>query len=174
MDNRIPASTVPGMAGNRQDSTGNNDGARPVLTGASRHAAAGPLQALAGMPRRPNADAAAPSSKRVRITLGGNVGRSGSNPGAGARLSGEGAMPASGQDRAPVALPAALVPVGNAFPRQDNEKNIAYARRLNLASQQGQPGARVAGQPLGLAQLASLSGAKESDLRRDPQLVALP
>ena len=83
-------------------------------------------------------------------------------------------MPASGQDRAPVALPAALVPVGNAFPRQDNEKNIAYARRLNLASQQGQPGARVAGQPLGLAQLASLSGAKESHLRADPQLVALP
>ncbi|WP_175811001.1 hypothetical protein, partial [Burkholderia cepacia] len=65
-------------------------------------------------------------------------------------------------------------PVREAFPRQDNEKALPYARRLNLASQQGQPGARVGGQPLSLAQLASLSGATEAELRRDPQLVALP
>ncbi|NTX19003.1 hypothetical protein [Burkholderia cepacia] len=73
-----------------------------------------------------------------------------------------------------VALPAELAPVREAFPRQDNEKALPYARRLNLASQQGQPGARVGGQPLSLPQLASLSGATESSLRRDPQLVALP
>jgi len=78
------------------------------------------------------------------------------------------------QDPQLVALPAELVPVREAFPRQNNEKNLAYARRLNLASQQGEPGARVGDQPLSLAQLASLSGAKESVLRQDPQLVALP
>ena len=61
-----------------------------------------------------------------------------------------------------------------AFPRQDNEKALPYARRLNLASQQDQPGARVNGQPLTIAQLASLSGATEAHLRADPQLVALP
>ncbi|HDR9586728.1 TPA: hypothetical protein QDC22_004177 [Burkholderia stabilis] len=72
------------------------------------------------------------------------------------------------------ALPAELAPVRAAFPRQDNEKNVPYARRLNLASQQNHPGARIDGQPLSLAQLASLSGATEGDLRRDPQLVALP
>ncbi len=73
-----------------------------------------------------------------------------------------------------VALPAELAPVRAAFPRQDNEKGIQYARRLNLVSQQNQPGARVGGQPLDLTQLASLSGAKEANLRQDPQLVALP
>ncbi|WP_175997509.1 hypothetical protein [Burkholderia stabilis] len=73
-----------------------------------------------------------------------------------------------------VALPAELAPVRAAFPRQDNEKNAPYARRLNLASQQSLPGARVDGQPLSLTQLASLSGAQAADLRRDPQLVALP
>ncbi|WP_175984702.1 hypothetical protein, partial [Burkholderia stabilis] len=73
-----------------------------------------------------------------------------------------------------VALPVELMPVRAAFPRQDNEKAIQYARRLNLASQQNQPGARIDGQPLGLTQLASLSGAQAADLRRDPQLVALP
>ncbi|WP_175811032.1 hypothetical protein [Burkholderia cepacia] len=73
-----------------------------------------------------------------------------------------------------VALPAELVPVRAAFPREDNEKNVPYARRLNLASQQNQPGARIDGQPLSLTQLASLSGAQPSDLRKDPQLVALP
>ncbi|WP_175984708.1 hypothetical protein [Burkholderia stabilis] len=72
------------------------------------------------------------------------------------------------------ALPAELAPVRAAFPRQDNEKNAPYARRLNLASQQNQPGARIDGQPLSLPQLASLSGATEGELRRDPQLVALP
>ncbi|WP_241295948.1 hypothetical protein, partial [Burkholderia stabilis] len=55
-----------------------------------------------------------------------------------------------------------------------NEKNIPYARRLNLASQQSHPGARIDGQPLGLPQLASLSGATEGQLRQDPQLFALP
>ncbi|WP_455726305.1 hypothetical protein, partial [Burkholderia stabilis] len=78
------------------------------------------------------------------------------------------------RDRQLVALPAELAPVRAAFPRHDNEKNIPYARRLNLASQQGLPGARIDGQPLGLTQLASLSGATEGELRRDPQLVALP
>ncbi|WP_412473015.1 hypothetical protein [Burkholderia stabilis] len=73
-----------------------------------------------------------------------------------------------------VALPVELVSVRAAFPRQDNEKNVPYARRLNLASQQSLPGARVDGQPLSLTQLASLSGAQASDLRRDPQLFALP
>ncbi len=78
------------------------------------------------------------------------------------------------QDPQRVALPAELAPVRAAFPRQDNEKAIQYARRLNLVSQQNQPGARVGGQPLDLTQLASLSGAAEVDLRRDSQLVALP
>ncbi len=73
-----------------------------------------------------------------------------------------------------VALPLELVSVRAAFPRQDNETNVPYARRLNLASQQNQPGARIDGQPLSLTQLASLSGAQASDLRRDPQLFALP
>ncbi|HDR9586731.1 TPA: hypothetical protein QDC31_003616 [Burkholderia stabilis] len=73
-----------------------------------------------------------------------------------------------------VALPAELAPVRAAFPRQDNEKNVPYARRLNLASQQSLPGARIDGQPLSLTQLASLSGAQPSDLRKDPQLFALP
>ncbi|WP_455731727.1 hypothetical protein [Burkholderia stabilis] len=73
-----------------------------------------------------------------------------------------------------VALPVELAPVRAAFPRQDNEKNVPYARRLNLASQQNQPGARIDGQPLSVTQLASLSGAIEAYLRRDPQLVALP
>ncbi|WP_412473146.1 hypothetical protein, partial [Burkholderia stabilis] len=78
------------------------------------------------------------------------------------------------QDPQLFALPAELAPVRAAFPRQDNEKNAPYARRLNLASQQSLPGARIDGQPLGLPQLASLSGATEGELRRDPQLVALP
>ncbi|WP_175865880.1 hypothetical protein [Burkholderia cepacia] len=78
------------------------------------------------------------------------------------------------QDPQLVALPAELVPVREAFPRQNKEANIAYARRLNLASQRGQPGARVGGQSLSLDQLASLSGAQKSNLHRDPQLVALP
>ncbi|WP_176234242.1 hypothetical protein, partial [Burkholderia cepacia] len=78
------------------------------------------------------------------------------------------------QDPQLVALPAELVPVREAFPRQNNETNLAYARRLNLASQRGQPGARVGGQSLSLDQLASLSGAQKSNLHRDPQLVALP
>ncbi|WP_412473112.1 hypothetical protein [Burkholderia stabilis] len=78
------------------------------------------------------------------------------------------------QDPQLVALPAELAPVRAAFPRQDNEKNMPYARRLNVASQQNHPGARIDGQPLSLAQLASLSGATEDDLRRDPQLFALP
>ncbi len=78
------------------------------------------------------------------------------------------------QDPQLVALPAELAPVRAAFPRQDNEKAIQYARRLNLASQQNQPGARIDGQPLSLTQLASLSGAQPSDLRKDPQLFALP
>ncbi len=78
------------------------------------------------------------------------------------------------QDPQLVALPAELAPVRAAFPRQDNEKNMPYARRLNVASQQNHPGARIDGQPLSLAQLASLSGAAEDDLRRDPQLFALP
>ena len=69
-------------------------------------------------------------------------------------------------------LPA-LAPVRTAFPREENEKAIPYARRLNLASQQGQPNSRVNNEPLSIAQLASLSGAKESHLRADPQLVAL-
>ncbi|WP_241337854.1 hypothetical protein, partial [Burkholderia stabilis] len=73
-----------------------------------------------------------------------------------------------------VALPLELAPVRAAFPRQDNEKNVPYARRLNLASQQNQPGARIDGQALSLPQLASLSGATEGDLRKDPQLFALP
>jgi hypothetical protein len=51
---------------------------------------------------------------------------------------------------------------------------MAYARRLNLASQQGEPGARVNDQPLSWSQLASLSGAPESNLRQDPQLFPLP
>jgi hypothetical protein len=71
-------------------------------------------------------------------------------------------------------LPEELAPVRLAFPRQDNEKAMAYARRLNLASQKGQAGARVNDQPLSLTQLASLSGAREADLRRDPQLFPLP
>jgi acetyl-CoA carboxylase beta subunit len=71
-------------------------------------------------------------------------------------------------------LPEELAPVRQAFPRQDNEKPLVYARRLNLASQQGQGGARVNDQPLSLAQLASLSGATESDLRQDRQLFPLP
>ncbi|WP_175997506.1 hypothetical protein [Burkholderia stabilis] len=78
------------------------------------------------------------------------------------------------QDPQRVALPVELMPVRAAFPREDNEKVIQYARRLNLASQQNQPGARVDGQPLSLAQLASLSGAKDTTLRQDPQLFALP
>ncbi|WP_241295946.1 hypothetical protein, partial [Burkholderia stabilis] len=68
------------------------------------------------------------------------------------------------------ALPVELVSVRAAFPRQDNEKNVPYARRLNLASQQNHPGARIDGQPLSLTQLASLSGAMEAHLRQDPQL----
>jgi hypothetical protein len=71
-------------------------------------------------------------------------------------------------------LPNELAPVRLAFPRQDDEKPIAYARRLNLASQQGQVAARVNDQPLSLSQLARLSGAKEAELRRDPQLFPLP
>ncbi|AOR73364.1 hypothetical protein BBJ41_38280 [Burkholderia stabilis] len=78
------------------------------------------------------------------------------------------------QDPQLVALPAELAPVRAAFPRQDNEKNAPYARRLNLASQQSLPGARIDGQPLSLPQLASLSGATEAHLRQDPQLFALP
>ncbi|WP_241337883.1 hypothetical protein, partial [Burkholderia stabilis] len=78
------------------------------------------------------------------------------------------------QDPQLVALPVELAPVRAAFPRQDNEKNAPYARRLNLVSQQNLPGARIDGQPLSLAQLASLSGAAEGDLRKDPQLFALP
>ncbi|WP_156815027.1 hypothetical protein [Burkholderia stabilis] len=73
-----------------------------------------------------------------------------------------------------VALPVELASVRAAFPRQEKEKAIQYARRLNLVSQQNQPGARIDGQPLGLAQLAGLSGATEAYLRRDPQLFALP
>jgi hypothetical protein len=71
-------------------------------------------------------------------------------------------------------LPEELAPVRLAFPRQDNEKPLVYARRLNLASQQGQGGARVNDQPLSLTQLASLSGATEAELRRDAQLFPLP
>ncbi|WP_455727215.1 hypothetical protein, partial [Burkholderia stabilis] len=78
------------------------------------------------------------------------------------------------QDPQLFALPAELAPVRAVFPRQYNEKNMPYARRLNLASQQSLPGACIDGQPLSLAQLASLSGAQASDLRQDPQLVALP
>ncbi|WP_176234243.1 hypothetical protein, partial [Burkholderia cepacia] len=78
------------------------------------------------------------------------------------------------QDPQLVALPAELVPVREAYPRQNNEANLAYARRLNLASQRGQPGTRVGDQPLSLDQLASLSGAPKFELRRDPQLVVLP
>ncbi|NTX22017.1 hypothetical protein [Burkholderia cepacia] len=69
-----------------------------------------------------------------------------------------------------VALPAELVSVRAAFPREVNEKGIQYARRLNLASRQNRPGARIGGQPLSLTQLASLSGATEAHLRQDPQL----
>jgi hypothetical protein len=71
-------------------------------------------------------------------------------------------------------LPEELAPVRQAFPRQAKESALGYARRLNLASQQGQVGARVKGQPLSLAQLASLSGATEAELRRDPKLFPLP
>jgi hypothetical protein len=78
------------------------------------------------------------------------------------------------QDRQLFPLPEELEPVRLAFPRQAKESAIAYARRLNLASQQGQVGARVHDQPLSLAQLASLSGAREAELRRDPQLFPLP
>jgi len=78
------------------------------------------------------------------------------------------------QDPQLAPLPPELLPVRLAFPRQSNEKNVPYARRLNLASQQDLPGARVQGQPLTLDQLASLSGAVESDLREDAQLVPLP
>jgi hypothetical protein len=78
------------------------------------------------------------------------------------------------QDPQLLPLPEELAPVRLAFPRQDNEKPIAYARRLNLASQQGEAGARVNDQPLSLTQLASLSGAREAELRRDAQLFPLP
>ncbi|WP_322074819.1 hypothetical protein [Burkholderia cepacia] len=103
---------------------------------------------LAGMRRLASDDAKAQASKRIKIV--------------------------AGQGSVPVALPAGLVPVREAFPRQNKEANLAYARRLNLASQRGQPGARVGDQPLSLDQLASLSGAPKFELRRAPQLVALP
>jgi hypothetical protein len=63
-------------------------------------------------------------------------------------------------------LPEELAPVRQAFPRQAKESANAYARRLDLASQQGQVGARVNDQPLSLSQLASLSGVRENNLRR--------
>ncbi len=78
------------------------------------------------------------------------------------------------QDPQLAPLPAELLPVRLALPRQKGETNIAYARRLNLASQQDRPGGRVQGQPLTVDQLASLSGATEGNLRLDPQLVPLP
>ena len=71
-------------------------------------------------------------------------------------------------------LPQELLPVRQAFPRQENEKAFPYARRLNLASKQDQPNARVNGQPLSINQLASLSGATAAHLREDPQLKLLP
>jgi len=71
-------------------------------------------------------------------------------------------------------LPQALLPVRQAFPRKENEKAIPYARRLNLASKQDKPAARVNGMSLSIAQLAHLSGAKETNLRQDPQLTSLP
>ncbi|HDR9586732.1 TPA: hypothetical protein QDC22_004179 [Burkholderia stabilis] len=75
-----------------------------------------------------------------------------------------------GASRSRQELPPLLARVGDVFPRGENERASQYARRLNLVSQQNQPGARVDGQPLSLTQLASLSGAQASDLRRDRQL----
>src|SRR5204862_172590 len=85
-------------------------------------------------------------------------------------------QPPSGAERSHTGSlrPEQLTPIRQAYPRQGNEKNAAYARRLDQASRGGQAGAQVNGQPLTLAQLAALSGAMEFHLRQDPQLVPLP
>lgn len=63
-----------------------------------------------------------------------------------------------------------MAAVRTAFPQEEGEKDIAYARRLNLNSQRNLPGARIADTPLTFHELASISGLNVRYLNYDPRM----